>query len=634
MTTKSNVTSVSVTKGSTISITDNGTAATTADTLANVTVTGAAAATTINSDAVKQISVVDSAQNVTVNAAAGTRKLDVKVDKLTGGILRDDTATTVHVLADGSDNSTGVTLTTDAATAVNFFGHKNVSLGLADTGANAATVTAISTAEATGNVTITSALGTGVAFTGGAGKDSIIVGATTKAINTGAGDDTVTVSVAVGTGGSIDGGSGVDTLAMTAADAATLSSTDTFLKGVSGFDAIQLTSLAGANTINMTNLTNKDLSAINTVKVAGSTAASAGNGEVQTINLTTVSVADTENVTVTAGGLSVTYTNASGGAVTEAGGALATALKAALDANVAFAAAFTTTVSGNNVVLTQKAPFSNIGLATVTGTGITGADTLTVVETTAGVAATAAGSFTLNNLVSGGTLELNGVIATASTVAVKDAAANSSDVLNVKLNGASNIVNTAAITAANIETINVSTTDSSVDTPTLNNPAAASTILLNAADATTITVAGNHGVDFTGSTLTKVTTLDASGVVATGNTTGATATQIGTAGAVTFASVINNKAVTIKGGNGADVLSSASVNDATFLATNVTASTIDGGAGNDQITGSAGKDVLSGGEGSDTITGGLGADTLSGGAGNDIFVFSAAAQSTLVSSAE
>jgi Ca2+-binding RTX toxin-like protein len=49
--------------------------------------------------------------------------------------------------------------------------------------------------------------------------------------------------------------------------------------------------------------------------------------------------------------------------------------------------------------------------------------------------------------------------------------------------------------------------------------------------------------------------------------------------------------------------------------------TVDGGAGNDQITGGDGNDVLIGGDGNDTIIGGRGNDTALMGAGDDTFVW-------------
>ncbi len=49
--------------------------------------------------------------------------------------------------------------------------------------------------------------------------------------------------------------------------------------------------------------------------------------------------------------------------------------------------------------------------------------------------------------------------------------------------------------------------------------------------------------------------------------------------------------------------------------------TVDGGAGNDQITGGDGNDVLRGGDGNDTVIGGRGRDTAFLGAGDDVFVW-------------
>jgi len=49
--------------------------------------------------------------------------------------------------------------------------------------------------------------------------------------------------------------------------------------------------------------------------------------------------------------------------------------------------------------------------------------------------------------------------------------------------------------------------------------------------------------------------------------------------------------------------------------------TIDGGAGNDEITASSGSDSIAGGVGNDTVDGGAGADTVAGGADSDQFQF-------------
>ena len=231
-----------------------------------------------------------------------------------------------------------------------------------------------------------------------------------------------------------------------------------------------------------------------------------------------------------------------------------------------------------------------------------------VTETTKGelFVGTAAGILNLTNVGTGGTLELTGAINGASSVAVKDAATTAADTFTVALNGTSNIVNTAALTIANVETVNVTTSD----TTTATDPTAASSLNLAATAATAVNVSGNHGVNFTGSTLGAVKTFDASGVTATG-----------AAGSVTYTSTNTADDVTITGGAGNDSLISA--------AASTKVATINGGAGNDVITGGAGKDVLSGGDGNDVITGGANGDTLSGGAGNDIFDLNAIAESVL-----
>lgn len=537
--TKSNVTSVTLIgadadlddAATDVSITDNGSAATTADTLATVTLSktkdtaaGTADVVAISSDALTTLNVDNSAVGATVTAAAGTRALTINMDKMTGGVFTDGEATTLNLNATGT-KSTGVTVTTAKATAVNIDAAVDLTgtlnVGAAKTidvdGAGKLTVlggtfTALESIDATGNTGgVVASIATDVLFSGGTGADELTVGATSKAITLGAGDDTFVASAKAATGGSIDGGDGIDTVSMTAADATTLSGDADFEADITNFEKISIGSslTTVANTVNLANL-------------------------------------DDINYLISAG--------------------------------------------------------------VVAGVG---------------------SSLTVTNMASNGTFELTDVIGAASSISVKDSSTNDSDVLNIKLNGTANIVNTAALTVANVETINIEATDSSKDTTTLTNPAAASEILLTAADATTITVTGNHGVDFTGSTLTKVTTLDASGVVSVGDAAGATAAQIGTTGAVTFSSVVADEAVTVTTGNGADVIDVSSINDATFIGTGATASTISTGEGDDTITGSDGKDVIDGGAGNDTINSSAEVDTITLGAGNDKYVLGAATDSTV-----
>lgn len=726
--TKSNATSVSIKGGSGstgATVIDNGSGTgATKDTLASVTlekVTGSAAVT---SDALTTLNLIDNSGDVTVTAAAGTRVLNLGLNKVVGGTITDAEATGLKIAATGADSSK-ITLTTAKATTIDFSGDKTVSLGLGDQAANL-----VITSSNTAGVTLTSALDTDVTFTGGAGKDSVTVGATTKTIDMGAGDDTVTVSVALGTNGKIVGGDGIDTLKMASAAGATLSANDTFSKAVEGFEKISLEAVsAGAdNTVNLANLDN-----INYVISAGTAAGGTTEKSVVTIADLTLGQSITINgvtVTATAAGgataaqiaaafaagttnanLSITGTVGSawtpaavageptkveftstvaGNVVTNllptTGGAAApttptvnklndgdgaavaekvqilvgdlvagqsvtvngiklTAHKALTGAEVATALGVVTpatsagnyaitgaktivTLNGGNVaansfVLTDTG-FTNVADVAVSAEGVTAPlqGTVAVVSTTEGVAGAA---LTVSNMANAGTFELTDVVAGAATVTMKDAT-GSADVLNIRLNGTGAITNTGTLTVAGVETINLEVTDSSADTPTLTNPAAASKPNLVVADTTKIVVTGNHGVNFTGSTLTKVVELDASAVVATGATTGATATEIATAGAVTFTSAVTDKNVTVKTGNGADVINLASVTDVTKGATVMT------GEGDDTITGTSGNDTITAGAGRDTVNASAGADTITLGAGNDVYVLGAATNSTLAKS--
>lgn len=721
--TKANATSISIKGGNGATIRDNGTGtATGKDTLASVTVekvagvvnvgTNASAATAI--DSLTTLNVIDNANDVIVTAAAGTRVLNLGLNKVTAGTITDAEATGLKIAATGA-NSSGITLSAAKATTIEFSGDKTVSLDIGNAAAQAADL--VITSSNTGGVTLASnALDTDVTFTGAAGKDSVIVAATTKTIDMGAGDDTVEVTVALGTNGKLVGGEGTDTLKMSAAVADTLDNNDTFEKAVEGFEKVSLGAVA-ANTANTVNLANLDdisyvvsagtaaggtnetaaivfttLAAGTSITIAGRTvtatsgqataaqvatafstgttagpltvsgalsAWTAGAAAGNSVTFTSTTVGDVGNLTPTFAGVAaptapsvattngtgasdetaaVTFTDlAIGQSVTVAGLTIAATGGAATAAQVAAAVAGGT--AGNLTVSGALAAWSAAAAAgaSVTFTSTTtNTDVANLVPTVAGTAApavtsntptngTAGASLTVTNMANAGTFELTGVVAGAATVTMKDAT-GTADSLNIKLNGAANIVNTGTLTVAGVETINIEATDSSVDTTTLTNPAAASKPNLIAADATKIVVTGNHGVDFTGSTLTKVVELDASGVVSVGNAAGATAAQIAATGAVTFTSVVTDKNVTVKTGNGADVINLSSVTDATKGATVTT------GEGGDTITGTAGNDTIDAGAGRDTVKSSAGADSITLGDGNDVYELVLATDSVLAKS--
>ncbi len=75
-----------------------------------------------------------------------------------------------------------------------------------------------------------------------------------------------------------------------------------------------------------------------------------------------------------------------------------------------------------------------------------------------------------------------------------------------------------------------------------------------------------------------------------------------------------NDALAINALAGDDVI------EASGLASNVIALTLDGGAGDDVLIGSAGNDILFGRDGDDVLLGGPGQDVVDGGAGDNILI--------------
>lgn len=183
--------------------------------------------------------------------------------------------------------------------------------------------------------------------------------------------------------------------------------------------------------------------------------------------------------------------------------------------------------------------------------------------------------FTLNNLASGGTVTLtkDGLTTPALVVGVKSAILGSADVLNLKLSTSGASLAAGSVTAANVETINISAFDANDK----GSAAHINTLTLAATSATTVTVAGNNGLTLTNTNNTKIVNFDASGIVA--NNTAAS----------TYVAATTDSAANLA---------------VTFASANTTASanvTIKGGSGNDTLTGTIAKDNISGGAGNDTI---------------------------------
>lgn len=189
----------------------------------------------------------------------------------------------------------------------------------------------------------------------------------------------------------------------------------------------------------------------------------------------------------------------------------------------------------------------------------------------------ATGTQNYNNMASGGTFTLTGAVGVGGdyVVGVTNAALAITDSLNIGLtNSTADVVAFGQVTAANVETINISTNDTGTK---FSTAATVDTVTLVATAATKLVVSGNNGLNITNTGNVAITEFDASGVVS--NDSLDTTANLG----VTFASAHGDatKAVTIKGG-----------------------------AGNDTLTGAANADTITGGEGSDVITGGAGNDTI------------------------
>ena len=448
----------------TVTLNNFGASTVTSTVLSSLTLKGGSAAATASGAVTLDQSTADT------STAATTLGLN-----LTSGFMgaidgtQADAYTTVNVVTAAA--ATVADISFADATALNFSG-----AGIATLTANTGIAAVEAITSTGGGVTLGTALDNSVAFTGGAGVETIIVGATTQAISLGAGDDDITVSAsALGTDGSVDGGDGNDTLTMTAANAITASADEEFEATISNMEKLSVAAVAATGTVDLANLDD-----INDVTIAGVAA-----GQVLTLD------------------------------------------NAATGVNISFADA------------------------------------------------------------------------TQTAVTVTLATSGSADVANLFLShddGGGTTVTTATLTG--FETVAITTADEQ-DTP---DGAEHTITTLTNANAKTITVTGNAGLTIGTFTGTALTSFDASGV---------------TLGGVSYTTDALAGASTLTGGAGADTLNAAAAVKTVNLV---------GNAGIDTLTGSATKSsTISGGAGNDVITGGAAADSIDGGAGTaDSFTFSSA----------
>jgi len=334
---------------------------------------------------------------------------------------------------------------------------------------------------------------------------------------------------------------------------------------------------------------------LNTAIAAGQTYT--GGAGVDTV---TFAATGTKASTLGAGNDVATFSAVAGtgGSVDAGDGTDTVSLTAALAVSLSSAATFEADIA--NFEKVTIGAIADSGAATDATISMANLDDINYVILAGATAETGgAATTTISGLSTGATFEQTALLGTDRSVALTGSFTGGSDVVNVVAKATDGFANAGALTIASVETVNITTNDSDTTAATVMFD-----LNMDAVNATTINVSGDAGITFANSSYTALTTMDASGVTATG-----------AAGVVTFTA--NATATTIKGGAGNDVLTGGSQND-----------TITGNAGTDTIVGNAGDDTINGGAGADTITGGDGTDVITGGAGNDTFILTIGETST------
>jgi len=429
-----------------------------------------------------------------------------------------------------------------------------------------------------GGLSLSGTISNAATFTGGAGKESVDVGATTKAIATGAGDDTITLSAsALGTGGSIDAGTGEDTLSMSAANAVTASGNTTFETTISGFERLALAAVAATGTVNLANIDD-----LNDVAVAGVDAGQALtlSGAQSGINLRFADATQTSTVVQLANNGSADVANVFLTTADNASTLAGLDLTGFETINVASADTDTDTTAASNALtaLTAAAAKSivvtgNAGFALAngfTGTALTNFD----------AAAVTAGAVTYTS----------GALAAASTV--KGGAG--ADTLNL----AAAVAGTTISAGAGNDAV----TGSSTKANTLNGEAGNDTITGGAAADT---IDGGAGNDTFVADLTEqagASTTDGA-VINLGATTLAQSAVFTLTG-----KYLTGAAPSVASGTATYLFSSESTTNDSIVDTLANIENVNGTSGVDYIVGSSGDNVINGLGGNDFLTGGAGAD--------------------------
>lgn len=493
------------------------------------------------------------------------------------------------VEVDASNAVDALVITPAAAAVEGVNGVTNGAVTINDVNAASATAAGVIktvTLENYGNSTINSGALTTVNLSGNAGT----LGVTAGALNTPA---VTTLALNVNGVGKLSSGNNAVTLD---ADYTTLN-----LGANTATSTIDNVTATGVKTLNISGdakvtLSNNTFAALETVTVTNTAGAVLGTTALG-VNVTFTGGDGADSVMMTTGHNKALVMGKGDDSVTYAGAVTATkGSVAAGEGNdtIVMSLGDADTVDGNSTFNTTFTGFEILSIqaagagATIDLAGINGVSKVTN-------AGGATGLQTFNNMASGGTFTLTGAVGGGGSyaVGVTNAALATTDSLNIGLtNSTADVVAFGSVTAANVETINISTNDTGTR---FSTAATIDTVTLVAAAATKVVVSGNNGLNITNAGNAAITEFDASGVV--GNDALDTAANLG----VTFVSAHGDatKAVTIKGG-----------------------------AGNDTLTGAANADTITGGEGADTITGGAGNDTIiltETTAARDVVVFNAVA---------
>ena len=460
----------------------------------------------------------------------------------------------------------------------------------------AALANAITTVDASGLTAggIKATLGTGtVTAKGGAGADTITLGAIDAIVTANAGNDKVVVATNIITG-SIDGGDGTDTVAisagnaLTSATAAKMTNFETLEVSSAATQTYDYSLISGLTSLVVgtgTSIIVNKLGATTPVKVTGVQTAdlalnlATATGSTDAIALT-LENQDAANLTIAA--LSVTGVETLN---------ITSTFKAATPSVGTYANVITTLVGTNNSAL------KTVTLAGATEVSVTTgalAQSLTIDATNAtGKTTIDAGALTGVATITGGSA-VDTITGSAQADTVNAGSGN--DVINLTAGG---------------DTLNGELGNDNFKTTGAFTAVAGLTI--NGGDGTdTITAIGNATSDFSavGVTITAIEK------VAFGATAGAT-------GATFNGAQLNNSTIEVTGSGNTDTLTVAMTAGSSTDLSKLTFATWTAGTDKVVINGSTAQETIIGTSVNDIITAGNGIDTITLGTGNDTVVLSA-----------